>query len=113
MHTSIRQNAEACIRQEIIGRLSATDWSLTNCLADLDQSCWYFDEYGAPVASASGALYTACLDISNCAIPGATESNSYLRTVAIKVTDLPAALHPFEDCGKFRCYTVTIARMDK
>jgi uncharacterized protein (TIGR02598 family) len=113
LRVAIRQNAEAHIQQEILGRLSTTDWDQTQGLTDFDQTTWYFNDHGAPVTNASAALYTVCLEVSDSTLPGAVASNYYLRTVVLKVTDRPAAARPFEDPAKFRRYVATLAKMDK
>lgn len=113
LHIAIRQNAEARIQQGIIGRLSTEDWSTTNNLADFNNSSWYFDDQGTPVTTADQALYTVQLQVSNPLLPGANVANTYLATILMKVTDLPASLQPFTDPNRYRAYVTTVARMDK
>lgn len=113
LHASIRQNAEARIQQEIVGRLTSTDWAATNDLAKLDQSRWFFTDYGAPVEDAADAHYTVVLEINNPSLPGAVGAHYFLRTAVMKITDLPEAAKPFEDPAKYRRYVATVAKMDK
>lgn len=113
LHASIRQTAEARIQQEMVGRLSSIDWAATNDLAELDQSRWFFNDYGAPVEDAAAAHYTVVLEICNPSLPGADGAHYFLRTAVMKITDLPEAAMPFEDPAKYRRYVATLAKMDK
>jgi uncharacterized protein (TIGR02598 family) len=113
LRLSIREAAESRIEQELLGRLASTDWSTTNNLDTLNDSLWYFNDYGLPVESPTDALFTAQLEFANNALPGASNKNDFLKTVVIKITDLPATLHPFDNANRYRRFVATVAKMDK
>ncbi|MGE9267496.1 MAG: Verru_Chthon cassette protein B [Verrucomicrobiales bacterium] len=115
MRKGYRAATEAEIVRLVSSELTMSDWNATNDLEDWDGTVRYYDKDGVRQDDPEFTTFTVRIEVGNGpAIPGSTDDNPYLKTVTIKVTDLPEVVADrFSNDAKHRSYANVVVKMDK